>query len=207
MRDPRTNIYLEGFITLFSLLGLIFSIIYTVQLHHAPFFEYTIDNGPQITWSRSGSGTLYFIPPAFTLILSITNILLYGYVYMPPFYGILMSSTMVLAWIAVFILWLHCHINIFDFSDDDGFCYQRNLYSGYGNDTYEGVNERLMVAAMAFAVLIIIIYALYVILTLGQFVEAMRIRKAHRRADEMGHGEGTTTPFELRRQGERDGTL
>ncbi|KAF2733014.1 hypothetical protein EJ04DRAFT_297967 [Polyplosphaeria fusca] len=189
--DPRTNIILESFLIFFDTLCVAFSIVYVVQLRRAPVQSYR--GQLDVSWTKAGSGALNLLPPIFTLVLAIADVLLYGLVYMPPAYGFLMSSTMLFGWMAVFVLWTQCHISLFD--DVRGFCYQESLQSGRSPSMYEGVDEGIIRAAMVFAVFIILIYFIYVVVALRQWVKAARIWKAQREAG--------PTPIELRRQLER----
>lgn len=157
-RLPAPPLVIYMFAIIFSLVCTPLSIAYGWQIYVAPTGTY-INN----TWAASGSGLLYYLPAPFTLGLAIFTTCLYNSRAVPFVYSLVTASTMVLGWLTVLVWWTQCHEDLYGDFMDDRWCYQRNLVSGSGRQTYRGVSNGLAYAPMAFGVLLVFIFVIEII--------------------------------------------
>ncbi|KAH7092480.1 hypothetical protein FB567DRAFT_517289 [Paraphoma chrysanthemicola] len=181
--DPRPPLVLELFLIPFSAVCLILACIYMSQVKHAP----TWSNLPYVSWSSAGSGSAYFVPPGVTFIFSCFNMWAYRTIAMPLLYSLIYACIMCAGWITTIAWWFQCHINLWEI--EDRFCYQLSLRSGSGKQEFRNVDDSLLNASLAFAILILILYIVYVAVA---GIDLHHWQKARRSGTRTGYVNGYT---------------
>jgi hypothetical protein len=178
----------------FSAVCLVLASIYMSQVMHGILIAF-----PPVSWSQSGAGSLYWLPPSVTFAVSCFNIYAYQRYSMPLIYGLVFSCGMCAGWVATIAWWFQCHNNTWVI--DERFCFQRSLRSGLGNQKYRFVDEGISNATLAFGVMIPIIYFLYVATT-GIYHRRYRDRRDRKSSD---WNDGYPSGDEMTEGGVRDG--
>jgi len=183
---PHPPLILELFVILFSAICLILACAYMSQIWHA-----RVTSFPPVSWAQSGAGSLYWLPPSFTFIISCFNMHAYRHYPMPLVYGLGFSCIMCAGWITVIAWWFQCHIDTWII--EERFCYQRSLWPGIGKQYYRGVDEGLADGILAFAILILLVYILYAIIAGFDFRKYRkgRYRESSGQHDGYQSGNGT----------------
>ncbi|KAF2011188.1 hypothetical protein BU24DRAFT_472331 [Aaosphaeria arxii CBS 175.79] len=176
---PRPPIILEMFNVVFSAVALVLATVYMIQILSAPKGPYT-----PVSWSNSGYGALYYVPPGLTLIISVINFKIYRKHATPLLYALLFAIFMLAGWLTVVVWWIQCHLDLWKLNR---YCYQRSLRFGEGSQTYRRVDNSIAFASIALGVLLLFMYIIYTISTSIEYYRNQR-RRQWRNSSGLGDG-------------------